>query len=753
MPPRRARFRARLMDSSPDRMGAAVTRVASWFREQRFGMFIHMNIATVPAFSPVQEYADWYWAFWADPPLPDIALHPAVPLPEVLAWHRENAAEVTQFDDFIPRLTLEHFDADAIATLAADAGMRYIVPVTKHHDGFCWWDSAVSDRTSAKLGPKRDLIAELAEATRRAELTFGVYHSILDWAHTDFPDQQQFIDAYLHPQVLELVDRFQPAVLWGDGHWGRPGPYWRFSKLMDLARERLAGAGVELMVNDRWGLERPDFVTYEYDVPDNPPDGPWELCRGMSHSFCFNRAEEDDDHLTPAGVIDLLTEVVAKGGNFLLNIGPRADGTVPEIQADTLRRAGGWVNANSAAVHGTDRFDVWGDGPIRYTSTAATDSDLRRVNVIDLESQDTRSFPHFSLHRYPIDHVDGAEHWHQDDRGLHVSPERNAQSSLGTVYRVAIRERERVALAVAGETGPGSISIGTRRFASTGEALAAAQPGDVVVLGQGRFGPHNETFPLRVPPAVTLKGMPGTVIDGGGQAFGMPVVDLVGIDGALEGVEVMGVPEPYFVLAAPAVTISASSAAVRDCVVHGGIVAYGGVDHEIAWNTVRRGNIALMGCNRGAVTGNRQSGLRWGSGIEVNDGEGHRIDANELEGDLCAIRLRRTVAARVTGNRIESRWWGVHLEDAIDTDVSGNRVTRTMRAFNATGGQGNRLTANVAERCDSGVLLERGSAGTEVSGNRIDRCRVGVLRWGDQRTSLRTNSITDSRDHHLVEGS
>ncbi len=712
-----------------------------------------MNIATVPAFSPVQEYADWYWAFWADPPLDDIVLHPSVPFPEVVAWHREHAADVKEFDDFIPGLTLERFDADAIAQLAVDAGMGYLVPVTKHHDGFCWWDSDVSERTSTRLGPKRDVIAELAEASRRAELTFGVYHSILDWAHADFPDQERFVDAYLHPQVLELVDRFQPAVLWGDGHWGRSGPYWRAGELMARARERLAEAGVDLMTNDRWGLDEPDFVTYEYDVPDTPPDGPWELCRGMSHSFCFNRAEEDDDHLTPAQVVELLTEVVAKGGNFLLNIGPKADGTVPEIQADTLRAAGEWVRANAAVINGSERFDVWGDGPIRYTSTPATETERRRVNVIDLDSALTRSFPHFSPHRYPVDDVEGAEHWHQDHHGLHVSPKAGTETSLGTVYRVAVREREHITLAVTGEAGPGSITIGTRAFDTVADALAAAEPDDVVVLGEGRFGPRSESFPLRIPASVTLKGMPGAVIDGTGVSFGVPVVDLSGDESALEGVEVTGAPEPFFVLAAPAVTISASrDAAVRDCTVHGAIVAHGGTGHEICWNTVHRGNIALQGCNESSITGNRQSGLRWGSGIEVNDGTGHRIDANEIDGDLCAVRMRRTVDARVTGNRIEGRWWGVHLEGAVGTDVSGNRVTRTMRAYNATGGRDNRIAANVAERCDSGVLLERGCTGTDVAGNRIDRCRVGVLRWGDDGTRLGANSISDSRDHELVEG-
>ena len=223
------------------------------------------------------------------------------------------------------------------------------------------------------------------------------------------------------------------------------------------------------------------------------------------------------------------------------------------------------------------------------------------------------------------------------------------------------------------------------------DALAAAEPDDVVVLGEGRFGPRSESFPLRIPASVTLKGMPGAVIDGTGVSFGVPVVDLSGDESALEGVEVTGAPEPFFVLAAPAVTIERVAGCCRPRLpVHGAIVAHGGTGHEICWNTVHRGNIALQGCDESSITGNRQSGLRWGSGIEVNDGTGHRIDANEIDGDLCAVRMRRTVNAHVTGNRIEGRWWGVHLEGAVGTDVSGNRVTRTMRAYNATGGRDDR---------------------------------------------------------------
>jgi alpha-L-fucosidase len=744
------------MQPQRDRFGDGWMHEAEWFRQQRYGMFIHLNIATVPAFAPVQEYSDWYWAFWADPPLPDIAGHPSTPLPEVLAWHREHFGEITRFDDFIDLLTMQRFDAGAITDLAREAGMRYVVPVTKHHDGYCWWDSALTDRTSARTTPSRDVIAELADASRARDLTFGVYHSILDWSHPDFPDTERFVRSYLHPQVRELVERFQPATLWGDGHWGQAPHHWRAQELMDECRATLADAGVDLMVNDRWGLAQPDFVTYEYDVPDTPPDGPWELCRGISHSFCFNRAEEDDDHLTPHQIVDLLTEVVAKGGNLLLNIGPRADGTVPEVQADTLRRSGAWVNANADVIHGSERFDVWGDDTVRYTAgTAGTAPDgQRRVNVIDLAREPARSLAHFSPHRYPVRAVHGAIEWNQDERGLHVRWDPN-ESDLAAVYRVDVEDVRDRRLAVKGERGPGTIVVDGRAQPTIGAALEAASPGSLVQLGAGRYGPA-EQFPLSIPAGVTLAGtddVSDVVLDAGGLGFGVPAVQLRGDGSAVEGVTITGIAEPYFMLAAPAVVLEGGDgAAVRNCAVHGSIVVFGGSDAEIAWNDVQRGNISSLGGEAVRITGNHQSGFRWGAGIDVNDGAGHRIDANQMEGDLCGIRVRRATDVRVAGNQCTTRWWGGELDAVVEGEVSGNRLVRTMRAVAVDGGRGNRVVANVAERCDTGVLVEHGAEGTEITANRLDRCRVGVLVWSSPDTEQSANTVTGSRDHDLVTG-
>jgi nitrous oxidase accessory protein NosD len=186
--------------------------------------------------------------------------------------------------------------------------------------------------------------------------------------------------------------------------------------------------------------------------------------------------------------------------------------------------------------------------------------------------------------------------------------------------------------------------------------------------------------------------------------------------------------------------------------VHGAVVVYGGREVEVAWNDVQRGNIASLGGEAVRVTGNRQSGLRWGAGIDINDGSGHRVDANVLDGDLCGIRIRRAEDVRVSGNQCTTRWWGIQLDDVREGEVSGNRVLRAMRAVNVGRGADNRIAANVAERCDSGVLVEQGAASTEVTANRLDRCRVAILLWNSPDTEMSANTITGSRHHDLITG-
>ncbi len=311
----------------------------TWWDERRFGLFVHSNLATVPAWSPIGEYSDWYRSHLAED-VADVMLHPR-PMVEVLAHHRDRWGHIERYDDFLPLLTYEDFDAEAWARLAVDAGAGYTVFVAKHHDGWSWWDAPNTDRTVLAGGPRRNVLAEYAAACERNDVVFGTYYSLLDWGDGRYPTDA-YVEEILHPHVIDLVERFGSGVLWGDGHWGNGPDRWRTRELLD----RVWSINPDVVVNDRWWAAAesvpptsPDIVrTYEYEAPDDIVEGPWELCRGIGASFCHNRAERAEHHMSGFDIVALLTEVVAKGGHLLLNVGPAADGTIPDLQTGPLAR-------------------------------------------------------------------------------------------------------------------------------------------------------------------------------------------------------------------------------------------------------------------------------------------------------------------------------------------------------------------------------------------------------------------------------
>ena len=178
------------------------------------------------------------------------------------------------FDDFIPGLTLEHWDADAVAQLAVDAGMRYLVPVTKHHDGFCWWDTDLTDRTSVRQGPHRDVIAELADASRAHDLVFGLYHSLLDWGHPDHPDRGALRRRVPPPAARATSSSGSSRSCSGaTGTGATTATWWRADRIVEDYYAAMAAAGLDGCVNDRFSASHADYAVYEYDVPEAPPDG------------------------------------------------------------------------------------------------------------------------------------------------------------------------------------------------------------------------------------------------------------------------------------------------------------------------------------------------------------------------------------------------------------------------------------------------------------------------------------------------
>ena len=353
-------------------MGTPRPADARWWDHRRFGLLVQASTASVPAWAPIGQYAEWYRAH-LDGDVSDTLLHPS-PMVETIAHHRDRWAHVEHYDDFLEFLTFDDFDPDAWAELARNAGMSYSVMVAKHHDGLCWWDAPNTERTVVTAGPRRNVLAEYAAACARADLVFGTYYSLLDWSDPRYPTCE-YVEQVVHPHVLDLVDRYGSQMLWGDGHWGGGGSHWRSDELIDAARER----NPSILVNDRWWSDGPGVRSFEYRLPPTIVDAPWEMRRGLGGSFGYNRAERAEHLMSPRAIVTLLTEVLAKGGHLLLAVGPDATGRIPPAQVSTLERVGEWVRRHGDLVNRSTPWHRWGDGRARYLMLDGT------VHAIDVD--------------------------------------------------------------------------------------------------------------------------------------------------------------------------------------------------------------------------------------------------------------------------------------------------------------------------------------------------------------------------------
>jgi alpha-L-fucosidase len=313
-----------------------------WFREAKFGMFIHWGVYAVPAGTykgeKVQGIGEW------------IMLRGKIPVAEYRAFAKE----------FNP----VKYNPDAWAALAKDAGMRYIVITAKHHDGFALFPSDVTEWDIADATPyKKDLITPLAEATRKQGLKFGTYYSqAQDWTHPggaksgfkegegwDEPHKGSF-DEYLKaiavPQTREILTRIKPDVLWWDT------PTWmnaeRARPLHDLLTLRPG-----LITNNRLGGGyKGDTETPEQHIPATGfKDRDWETCMTMNGTWGFK--SYDHNWKSTEVLIRNLVDIVSKGGNYLLNVGPTAEGEIPEPSIQRLKEVGAWMKVNGDAIYGT----------------------------------------------------------------------------------------------------------------------------------------------------------------------------------------------------------------------------------------------------------------------------------------------------------------------------------------------------------------------------------------------------------------
>jgi len=338
--------------------------IPQWYTDAKFGIFIHWGLFSVPAWGPLPSdgvsvydaYAEWYWWKLLDK---NSAVNPLF-----TAFHNKNFGENFKYQDFVKDFKCEMFNPAEWAKLFSDAGARYVVLTSKHHEGFTLWQSAQSWNWNAvDVGPHRDLAGDLIAAVKKEGLRMGFYYSLYEWFNPLYRENlEKYVDDHMIPQMKDLVNRYNPDIVWTDGEWEHPSEKWKSTEFLAwLYNESPVKSSV--VVNDRWGAEtrgkHGGVYTTEYDLvgdktmKDERITHPWEECRGIGNSFGYNRNEKLSDYSTSEELVHLLIEKVAKGGNLLLNIGPTADGRIPVIMQQRLMDIGRWLKTNGEAIYGT----------------------------------------------------------------------------------------------------------------------------------------------------------------------------------------------------------------------------------------------------------------------------------------------------------------------------------------------------------------------------------------------------------------
>ena len=375
----------------PTRASLNEHEVPEWFRDAKFGIFIHWGPYSIPSFAPHSKqidqlateseanafahtpYAAWYrnTVLFEDGP--------------TAQFHRETYGEDYSYDNFGEAFnaSLENWDPVAWAKLFKKSGARYVVLVSKHHDGFLLWPSAIPNPHKPNWQTTRDVVGELADAVRAEGLKFGIYYSGgIDWTFKhirieslghlglNIPGEAENYTEYANAHYYELIERYKPDYLWNDiGYPSQQATFEILAKYYNSIPEGLT--------NDRWfpidgelladALERPegmtgvlppkppvwDVRTPEYGMFNHILPFIWETTRGMGHSFAYNRNETEADYITKNGIATMLASSACFNGNVLLNVGPRGDAQMPPAQAARLEAVGEWLETRGEAIKGT----------------------------------------------------------------------------------------------------------------------------------------------------------------------------------------------------------------------------------------------------------------------------------------------------------------------------------------------------------------------------------------------------------------
>lgn len=339
-------------------------QVPKWYEDCKFGIFVHWGIYSVPAYAPrtwelgeIEANEEWFlnnpYAEWYYNSI-NVGAGPTY------EHHVKTYGKDFKYEDFIPMWKAENWNPGQWADIFRKAGAKYVVLTTKHHDGFCLFPSKYTDFHTGAMGPKRDITGELTDAVRKAGLRMGLYYSgLIDWQFANDPifvEAQNFGNAcptyayadYSYNQMKELIDTYHPSILWNDIGWPKQS-----EELMPYLLTHYYNTVEEGVVNDRFNGLYHDFTTKEYKYGEANREEKWEMTRGMGLSFGYNANEGDDQLISLPKLINLLVSTVANNGNLLLNIGPKADGTLPTEQVKRLLELGRWLEVNGEGIYET----------------------------------------------------------------------------------------------------------------------------------------------------------------------------------------------------------------------------------------------------------------------------------------------------------------------------------------------------------------------------------------------------------------
>ncbi|VDD80053.1 unnamed protein product [Mesocestoides corti] len=336
---------------TPDWASLDTRPLPAWYDEAKIGIFIHWGVFSVPSY-----VSEWFWWYWKG----------TSPNPQIWVYMQTYYPAGFAYSDFARDFRVEFFNPEKWAEIFNSSGANYVVLTAKHHEGYCNWPSPVSwNWNSMDVGPRRDLVGDLAKAIRsRTKLRFGVYHSLFEWFNPLYlADKesgyvnQTFVDQKTLPELMDLVNRYHPSIIWSDGA-PSTSDYWRSKEFLAWLYNE-SPVKDEVVVNDRWGSDanckHGDFFNCaDRFFPDKLMSHKWESCITLDrYSWGYRRESRLADYLTNEELIETLISVVSFGGNLLVNVGPTSWGTIPPIYEERLMVMGRWLKINGDAIYRT----------------------------------------------------------------------------------------------------------------------------------------------------------------------------------------------------------------------------------------------------------------------------------------------------------------------------------------------------------------------------------------------------------------